>query len=155
MPKTQAEVNEERATAIREQVENEFKESQQAAIDARQDTPTTEETEEEYHARVAAVPGIFGDTDTGVAGPSDVPSAKNETASVAAAQVEADAQAGDEAAQDTTHNEARRQVDAQAQGTTAEEVDAGAEEQHESSDEESHESPLVESHEEEEHTSVV
>lgn len=82
-------------------------------------------TPENYPAHVAAVPGIFGDTDTsGTAGPgAEVPTKNEEYAGTVVAETEADT--GAEVA------EARRQVDAAAGGTFAEDVDAGAEEQDE------------------------
>jgi hypothetical protein len=97
--------------------------------------PDEGETEEEYRARIAAVPGIFGDIDTtagGAAAGTDVPSAQNELATVAAAEVEAEKQDGNEEAQELSNDEARRQTDV-ASGTaaSAEEVDAGAEAQNE------------------------
>jgi hypothetical protein len=121
-----------------EQLEEQKKASddvRSAAEDARFDEPDTVETEEQYHERLAAVRGamIFGDTDT-TAGASasgtDVPSADNEAATVAVAETVADAEEGDEDAEDASVEDARRQVDVSA-GTTAsaEEVDEGAEEQ--------------------------
>lgn len=82
-------------------------------------------TEENYPAHVAAVPGIFGDTDTsGTAGPgAEVPTKNEEFAGTVVAETEAET--GAEVA------EARRQVDAAAGGTFAENVDAGAEEREE------------------------
>ena len=82
-------------------------------------------TEENYPAHVAAVPGIFGDTDTsGTAGPgAEVPTKNEEFAGTVVAETEAET--GAEVA------EARRQVDAAAGGTFAEDVDQGAEEQDE------------------------
>lgn len=99
--------------------------------------PNGAETEEEQAERIAIVRRtmIFGDTDT-TAGASatgtDVPSADNEGASVAAAEVDADQAEGDEDAEDVSHDEARRQVDVDA-GTTfsAEEVDENAEDRDE------------------------
>lgn len=87
---------------------------------------------EEAEAHLAAVRStqIFGDTDT-TAGASasgtDVPSHDNEAATVAVASKDAQAEDGDDDAADTTDEEARRQVDADA-GTTgyAEDVDEAA-----------------------------
>lgn len=82
-------------------------------------------TPENYAAHRAAVPGIFGDTDTsGTAGPgAEVPTKDEEFAGTVVAETEAEG--GAEVA------EARRQVDAAAAGTFAEDVDAGAEAQDE------------------------
>lgn len=116
--------------------QQEFADEQRSAAEGdRFDEPDTVETEEQYHERLAAVRGsmIFGDTDT-TAGASaagvDVPSADNEAAGVAVSEKDAQAEAGDEEAEDTSDAEARRQVDVNA-GTTAsaEEVDEGADEQ--------------------------
>lgn len=82
-------------------------------------------TPENYPAHRAAVPGIFGDTDTsGTAGPgAEVPTKDEEFAGTVVAETEAET--GAEVA------EARRQVDAAAGGTFAEDVQEGAEEQEE------------------------
>lgn len=85
----------------------------------------------EEHLRNVRGTMIFGDTDTtGGTGANvtDVPSSDNEAATVAAAEVQADREAGDEQTEGVSNDEARRQVDVAA-GTTesAEEVDAGAE----------------------------
>lgn len=108
------------------------KEQREGAEGDRFDEPDTVESEEEYHERLAAVRGtmIFGDTDTTAgasAGGVDTPSADNEAAGVAVSEKDAQAEAGDEEAEDTSDAEARRQVDVSA-GTTAsaEEVDEGA-----------------------------
>lgn len=123
-------------TEEQSKLQQEFAEDQRSgAEEGRFDEPDNVETEEQYHERLAAVRGsmIFGDTDT-TAGASaagtDVPSTDNEAAGVAVAEKDAQAEAGDDQAEDTSDAEARRQVDVNA-GTTAsaEEVDEGAEEQ--------------------------
>lgn len=111
----------------------EFADAQRAdAEEARGNAPDAAETEEEYHARLqgARTSGIFGDTDTtagSAANVTQVPSADNEAATVATAQADAAEEGSEEAA--ASDDEARRQVDVSAGQPSAEEVDAGAEDQ--------------------------
>lgn len=123
---------EERQDSVVDDFKKEQEEVKQRALDAREEAgPDKGESDEEYHARIAAVPGIFGDTDTtagGAAAGTEVPSAQNELATAAAAEVEARKQAGDDEAQDLSNDEARRQADVAGGAPSAEEVEKGAEE---------------------------
>lgn len=113
--------NEERDQA--QELQKAFDESQKAAIDAREDQPSSAETEEQYYERIANVPGVFGDTDTAIR--QDVPSRNNEAATVAVAEADAQAEEGDNP--DVSVDEARRQVDITADATpSAQEVEKGA-----------------------------
>jgi hypothetical protein len=111
---------------------NEFEkyaeEQRKAAEDARDDA-NKGETEEEYYERInlARASGIFGDLDTGVGAEDQVVSRDNEAATVATAEVDAAAEAGNDEAEDASTAEARRQIDVAA-GTTesAEAADAKA-----------------------------
>lgn len=125
-----AESQEDRVAKTAEDFEKQIEEVQEAAVAAREANGTDEgETEEEYRERIANVPGIFGDTDTTAGADAsgiDVVSADNEQATVAVAAVDAAAQDGDEEAQNTSTDEARRQVDAEKHNESAEEVDAAS-----------------------------
>lgn len=113
--------NEERDQA--QELQKAFDESQKAAIDAREDQPSSAETEEQYYERIANVPGVFGDMDTAIR--QDVPSRNNEAATVAVAEAGAQAEEGDNP--DVSVDEARRQVDIAADATpSAQEVEKGA-----------------------------
>jgi hypothetical protein len=122
---------EERQESIVDDLKSEIEEIRSRAEAEREAAkPDEGETEEEYRARLAAVPGIFGDTDTtagAAASGTDVPSKDNELATQAVAEAEAAAEEGDEEAEGATVDEARRQVDVAA-GTTesSEEVESGA-----------------------------
>lgn len=113
--------NEERDQA--QELQKAFDESQKAAIDAREDQPSSAETEEQYYERIANVPGVFGDMDTAIR--QDVPSRNNEAATVAVAEADAQAEEGDNP--DVSVDEARRQVNIAADATpSAQEVEKGA-----------------------------
>jgi hypothetical protein len=142
MAKTRAEFEQEASEAATK-LGQEYRDAQREdAEGAREDEGFEPETEEEYAERIrlARQTGIFGDTDTTAgAGASltDVPSADNEGATVAVAEADAAAEAGDDEAAEASTDEARRQVDVEA-GTTAsaEEVDEAADDDDSADDEE-------------------
>jgi hypothetical protein len=88
-------------------------------------------TEDNIDEHVAQVPGIFGDTPTDATTARDSVVSKNqEEATQNVAEVAADAEDGDEDAEEATEAEAARQTDAAAPtGAYAEEVDEAAPEE--------------------------
>lgn len=113
---TYEEWQEEHIKAQQKVMDENAKTLEKSQKDAIEGGPSGAETPEEQEERVAAVRSvmIFGDTDTtagaGAVG-TDVPSADNEAAGVAAAEA-------DSKGLDASSDEARRQVDVDA-GTTA------------------------------------
>jgi hypothetical protein len=121
------ETREEREERIAQELNDQYREEGEkvakAASKARDDEPNDEgfASQEEYREHVANVPGIFGDTDT-LEG--DVVSHNNEAATVAVAEVDAST---DDDAEELSHDQARRQVDAGTIVPSAEQVEEGAE----------------------------
>lgn len=101
-------------------------ENNKAAVDAREDERAEPETREEYIERITNTPGIFGDIDTTAgtgADQTDTLSSKNELATVAAAEAEAEGEVEPDQS-GVADPVARRQPDIGATVPSADDVEA-------------------------------
>lgn len=135
MAEETAEEREERVSnENRERYESEGEKLSKAGVDARSDEPeqTGLETWEQYREHAAAVPGIFGDTDTSGTAPGvdSVPTKNVELGGEAVARVDEASATGSDEEQDevegTSDADALRQVDVAGDQPSAEEVQEGA-----------------------------